>query len=256
MNTETRCPEQIWKDKAGEFLDIMDRKNNGDGMILREAVLHPRVLYHLGDISGKRLLDAGCGDGILGRLALEKGAQIVSCDIVEQFLRETRMRSNNKIRTVLTDLRQTLPFAPDSFDVVCCNLALMWIPEITQFAGETARIMKPNGRLVISLLHPWTALSQVEESQSEKPKLVLQSGMQDGVFMRTINKTAGPYPFYQRTIGEYIRTFSNAGFSLETKDGFDEVVSPKENNVSLPKKIFPEFLILTFEKSTGRLNQS
>lgn len=242
-------PETIWIDKARQFLDVVDGRNNGEGRYLRENLLYPRILEHVGNLSGRSFLDAGCGDGIIGRLAIKGGATaVVNCDVVEQFLKETRLRSNGEGHVVLADLTNGLPFAQEVFDVVCYNLVLMWLPEIINTARETERIMKPDGKLVISLLHPWTALSRVDASDPDKPKLSLEHGLQPETFMRTVNKTAGPYPFYQRTIAEYVSTFTREGFYLEPNSGIDEVFAPKDSSVSLSRKLFPEFLILTFLK--------
>lgn len=240
-------PEYVWREKANQFLDVVDNRNGGDGMVIREEILYPRVLDHLGDVSGRLMLDGGCGEGIIGRLAMGRGANVIGCDVVQEFLEEAGLRSGNKEQVVLASLRHGLPFSSSSFDLVCYNLVLMWIPDINEVARETRRILKPGGRAVVSLLHPWTALSNRGENQ--EPMIVLQEGMQPGVFMRTIDKTAGPYPFFHRSISNYLNTFTQEGFQISPDNGFDEVLAPEESNVPLDKKIFPEFLILTFQKS-------
>lgn len=252
MNVELDIQtKNVWGEKASEFLDIVDNRNNGDGISVREKVLYPKIADHIDDISGKIFLDAGCGEGTVGRIALGKGAKgayVVGCDIVPQFLQAANIRSNGQEHVVLANLRDGLPFATNSFDIVCYNLVLMWIPDVITVAKETARITKPDGKLVVSLLHPWTALSRVDEIDPENPALILQHGIQNGTFMRKINKTAGPFPYYQRSIAEYIDTFTREKFYLNPMNGFDEVFAPRESDVSLSKKLFPEFLILVFIK--------
>lgn len=243
-----RCPENLWRINAGQFLDVVDGKNNGEGSYIREGVLYPKVLNHLGSVNGKKILDAGCGDGIIGRLAMKRGAKVFGCDIVEEFLQEARRRSNNEEQVVLADLRQPLPFTTDSFDRICLNLVLMWIPEIDGIIKETYRITKPGGKVVISLLHPWTALSKVDNSDPNQPLLILQNNIQDGIFMRTVNKTAGPYTYYQRSLANYVNAFTKEGFQMNPGDGIDEVAAPKNSKVSEARKLFPEFVILTFTK--------
>lgn len=242
-------PEHIWREKANQFLDVIDNKNGEDGTIIREKILYPRVLDHIGDVSGKVLLDGGCGEGIIGRLAISRGANVVGCDVVQEFLKETSLRSSGKEHVILASLRHGLPFASNSFDVVCYNLVVMWLPNITEVARETERVVKPGGRVVVSLLHPWTALSSIKHGNSKKPMLILQEGMQEGVFMRTVNKTAGPYLYFHRSTKEYLSTFMGEGFYLDPDNGFDEVLAPEESDVALSKKLFPEFLILTFKKN-------
>lgn len=243
-----RKPEDIWINEAGAFLDVIDNKNNGEGRYLRERVLHPRILHHLGDLFGKTLLDAGCGEGIISRLAIEKGARVVGCDIVPNFLYEARIRSRGQQQIVMADLKHGLPFVSESFNAVCFNLVLMWLPEIHTISKETKRVLRPNGKLVISLLHPWTALSRIDNSDHCRPKLILEQGVKEGVHMRTVNKTAGPYMYYQRSITEYVTSLMQEGFYLDPDNGIDEVFAPKDSNISLSRKLFPEFLILSFRK--------
>lgn len=153
--------ERIWQEKAGEFLDVVDNRNNRNGMSVRKKVLYPKMKEHIGNITGKVLLDAGCGEGAIGRIALSEGAYVVGCDIVPQLLYEANLRSDRQENVVLANLRYGLPFATDSFDVVCYNLVLMWMPDITILAQEAKRVTNKEGKVVVSLLHPWTALSRI-----------------------------------------------------------------------------------------------
>jgi ubiquinone/menaquinone biosynthesis C-methylase UbiE len=54
------------------------------------------------------------------------------------------------------DLR-ALPFADQEYDLVVCGLALAHLAELSGTVGELARVLRPGGRLVVSVLHPFLA---------------------------------------------------------------------------------------------------
>lgn len=243
-------PENVWRNNASQFLDVVDNKNGQNGSSIREAILYPKLIEHMGDVAGKLLLDSGCGEGAIGRLAIERGASVIGVDVVPEFVKEAFLRSNGELQPVLANLRYGLPFSSASFDLVCYNLVLMWLPEITKVIEETERVLKPDGKIVVSLLHPWTALTNKNPTDSEKPTLNINEGMRQEVIMRTINKTAGPYPYFHRSIAQYLDTFAQNGLHLDPNEGFDEVPAASESDTPLVEWIIPEFLILTFRKSS------
>lgn len=242
-------PERIWRSRGSQFLDVVDNKNGQNGSMIREKILYPKVMDHIGeDLTGKLLLDGGCGEGTIGRLAIDRGARVIGVDVIPEFLRETSLRSSGKEQPVLASLRHDLPFASNSFDIACYNLVLMWLQDIDKVARETERVLKPGGKAVISLLHPLTALPNTNCIGLEDPTLDPHEIIQPNVFMRTINKTAGPYPYFHRSISEYLDAFTKVGLSIDLNEGFYEVSTSGKNDVSLKKKTLPEFLILTFKK--------
>jgi malonyl-CoA O-methyltransferase len=58
------------------------------------------------------------------------------------------------IRFIVHDLHTALPFADDSFDLVVSGLVLEHLRELDGFFREARRVLKPNGRAVISAMHP------------------------------------------------------------------------------------------------------
>ncbi len=104
------------------------------------------VLHHVGDLNGKRILDAGCGKGryasILKRLY--PSADITAMDISAEMLRHVEP----SIRTVQHGILD-MPFADGSFDAVICIEALEHVVQIREAVQELARVLAPGGILVI-----------------------------------------------------------------------------------------------------------
>jgi len=111
-----------------------------------------------GPIDGRRLLDAGCGDGIYLVEAARLGAQASGVDISEAMLRVARRRAADAGATVdlhRADL-QELPFADDTFDVVRAITVLRFFPDPQRAVDEMARVLTPGGRLAIGELGRWS----------------------------------------------------------------------------------------------------
>jgi ubiquinone/menaquinone biosynthesis C-methylase UbiE len=99
-----------------------------------------------------RLLDVACGPGnFTGRLAekLPAGGLAVGLDISVPMLSRA-VKDNNGPRTCyVRGDAETLPFADETFDAVCCFGALYLMPEPFRVAREMARVLRPGGRVAI-----------------------------------------------------------------------------------------------------------
>lgn len=97
---------------------------------------------------GPRVLEVGCGNGMVTRLLAERGFDVVASDIGEDGLltarrRVSRGRSVHFVRAALPNL----PFGDRAFDSVVCGHTLEHIPRVWQAAAELARLAKR--RLII-----------------------------------------------------------------------------------------------------------
>src|SRR5262245_37788137 len=106
--------------------------------------------------SEDRVLDVGCGTGVLARTAADRVAaesQVTGLDRNAGMLAVAR-----RLRPQI-DWRQgdatNLPFADESFDVVMSQFALMYFPDRIAALKEMARVLRPGGRLVIAVWGPF-----------------------------------------------------------------------------------------------------
>ena len=106
--------------------------------------------------AGDRVLDVGCGTGVLTRAAadrVELAQQVTGLDRNEGMLAVAR-----RVRPQI-DWRQgdasALPFADHSFDVVVSQFALMYFSDRTAALTEMMRVLKPGGRLAIAVWGPF-----------------------------------------------------------------------------------------------------
>jgi len=104
------------------------------------------ILEYFGSLSGKRILDAGCGKGRFARRLHESNAlaEIVGLDISPEMLKFVP----GGIRSAAGSMT-ALPFPAETFDFVYATESLEHAVEIEKAVSELCRVLKPGGRLVI-----------------------------------------------------------------------------------------------------------
>lgn len=87
---------------------------------------------------GAKVLDVGCGDGVLGeKLIAQKGCEVFGIDLDEIAVKEARRRG---IRAKVYDMDQTLPFKNQQFDVVICSDVLQYCQKPNLILSELLRV--------------------------------------------------------------------------------------------------------------------
>jgi ubiquinone/menaquinone biosynthesis C-methylase UbiE len=116
----------------------------------------PRMTDAARVASGDRVLDVGCGTGVLARTAADRVAaesQVTGLDRNEGMLAVAR-RLRPKI-----DWRQgdatALPFRDASYDVVMSQFALMYFPDRIAALKEMVRVLRPGGQFAIAVWGPY-----------------------------------------------------------------------------------------------------
>ena len=83
-----------------------------EGDLVRQYLLNPTIFSLLGEVRGKRLLDAGCGQGYLCRLLARKGASVTGVEPAEALIRYALRREERDqlgIEYVQADLSTWMP---------------------------------------------------------------------------------------------------------------------------------------------------
>jgi ubiquinone/menaquinone biosynthesis C-methylase UbiE len=104
------------------------------------------ILEYLGDLNGKRVLDAGCGKGRFARVLAERYAEasIVGFDLAEAMLRCVP----GPVQACAGSMT-TLPFRSAAFDCAYATESLEHAVDIEAAVAELCRVVRPGGRIVI-----------------------------------------------------------------------------------------------------------
>lgn len=115
----------------------------------------PAVLNLLGDVAGRRILDAGCGSGPLVAELVARGAEVTGFDSSPAMIELARRRLGPTVPLTVHDLSRPLPYDDETFDDVAASLVLHYLQDWDAPLAEIRRVLKPGGRLVASVNHPF-----------------------------------------------------------------------------------------------------
>ncbi|NEA39815.1 class I SAM-dependent methyltransferase [Streptomyces sp. SID11385] len=115
----------------------------------------PAMLALAGDVADRRILDAGCGSGSLFAALRDRGARVSGFDASAEMLRLARQRLGDGADLQVTDLADPLPYPDGTFDDVVASLVLHYLEDWGPALAELRRTLKPGGRLIASVDHPF-----------------------------------------------------------------------------------------------------
>ncbi len=134
-----------WWDRDSEFKPLHDINPLRVGFIDRIAPL-----------AGKRVLDVGCGGGILSESMAKRGADVTGIDMGEAPLKVAKLHgleSGVQVRYRQITVEELAAEEPASFDVVTCMEMLEHVPDPASIIAACARLAKPGGQLFFSTLN-------------------------------------------------------------------------------------------------------
>jgi 2-polyprenyl-6-hydroxyphenyl methylase/3-demethylubiquinone-9 3-methyltransferase len=108
-------------------------------------------------IAGKRVLDVGCGGGILADAMARRGAEVLGIDLATKALRVAQLHAL-EAQTSGVQYREISAEAlaveqPESFDVVTCMEMLEHVPDPSSVVRACAQMVKPGGHVFFSTIN-------------------------------------------------------------------------------------------------------
>ncbi len=138
--------DDLWETHAdwwiAGFTEGADPEYNEQILPLAEAELR----------GAKRVLDIGCGDGQVSRLAAAQGAEVVGIDPTWNCVRVAAERAGGPAYARAG--AAALPFADGSFDLAMACLVFEHIDAVDEAVAEVARVLAPGGTFCFFLNHP------------------------------------------------------------------------------------------------------
>ncbi len=168
----------------------------------------------------ERVLDIGCGEGQVARVAAGQGSSVVGLDLARAQLSTARRRGGGP--SYLRGCADRLPVRAGSFDAALACLVLEHVDAIDRTFAEMSRALRPGGRFVLFLNHPllqtpgsgWIddhVLDPPEQYWRVGPYLTERSTTEEvepGVFIE----------FFHRPLSRYVNGLAAHGLSLRHMD--------------------------------------
>lgn len=197
----------------------------------REHFNNPAMLRFIGDLAGKTVLDAGCGEGRNTRLLAKAGARMTGIDVsprMIEFAAEEEERRPLGIRYEAASFSDLSVFADESFDAVVSFMALMDGPDFEGAANEAFRLLRPGGELCFSMTHPCfmtPGFGWVPDDEGREGELKLtvshyfskEPRVEEWRFSKgPIPADSPPFevPYFPRTLSEYLNALVEAGLAI------------------------------------------
>jgi SAM-dependent methyltransferase len=214
-----------WQSSARAWIaDVGDHGDFGRRYVL-DPVMVPRALAR----SPRKALDVGCGEGRFCRMLKPHGVDVVGVDPTPALIAAARTRDTRGV--YLEAPAERLPFGDETFDLVVSYLSLIDIPDIQSAISEMARVLRPDGALLIANLNAFnTACGDqgwVKDSAGLRLHYPIDNYLQERAMwieyrgIRVVN--------YHRPMRTYLRTLLDAGLVLTY---FDEPVPSADTPAS------------------------
>lgn len=196
----------------------------------------PEMLRLCGEVAGQRVLDAGCGAGLLSAELRKRGADITGFDLSAAMVALARKRLGVDADLAVADLSEPLRYDSASFDLAVSSLVLHYLPDWTVPLAELRRILKPGGRLIVSVNHPmlYPALNPGADYFAVT-EFTYQAEHGDRLVV---------YTNWHRPLHAMSEAFSQAGFSVSTIS--EPAVAPGTPPELLPPTARTRFLSFIF----------
>ena len=172
----------------------------------------PAMLDLAGDVAGRRILDAGCGSDPLFAALRGRGAIVTGIDKSTGMLEQARRRLGGDADLQVAELGSPLPFPDGTFDDVTASLVLHYLEDWGPALAELRRVLRPGGRLIASVDHPFAITLMHREADREAD------------YFATTNLTAewtadgqtALLRFWHRPLHAMTDAFTAAGFRITT----------------------------------------
>ncbi len=220
-----------WDQNAAFWDDYMGDAGNR----FHQELVAPAAERLLQVRPGEAVLEIACGAGLFARRMAELGARVTATDGSAVFLERARQRAATHVESIefqqvdATDGAQLLALGERRFDAAVCNMALMDMAEIGPLAAALARLLRPGGRFVFTVMHPCfnnSSTRRVVEEEDREGEIVLTHSVRVSRYLEPavaqglgIRGQPVPQYYFDRPISGLLQPFFAAGFAL---DGLEE----------------------------------
>ena len=201
--------------------------------VYRDLFTFPAFLEALPSIDGKDVIDFGCGEGTNTRDFAQQGARLTGIDISSQMIGHARQAEEADPLDIgyhIASYSDHCGLPDQSFDAVVSTMALMDGPDLEGAMREAFRLLRPNGFLHFSVLHPCfitPGLGWEKDAEGRTTSLRVARYFDKTSFLerwrfgdRPKDEDVMPFaiPRFPRTMSDYLNAVASAGFVISRID--------------------------------------
>jgi len=240
MNLNERLRRQ-WIESSQDWIET--------DQSVRTGMLDRWMLDALGDVSGKTILDIGCGEGRFCRLLSRLGASVTGVDFTEPFIERARSLASERETYLIGNAENLRQISSDRFDFAVSYIVLVDLLDYRSAISEAYRILRPGGRFVVCNIHPMRSSHPAGWIRQGSKTLFYPLDDYTSEGAREWDWFGRPFVNMHRTLSSYITAFLDAGFTLHS---LQEPTPSAEELVANPtfddEYRAPNFIIYTLEK--------
>jgi SAM-dependent methyltransferase len=201
----------VWERHAGWW---QDEFTHGADVEYAEQIL-PLAARHLAGAA--RVLDLGCGEGQVARLAAAGGArQVVGVDASAAQIAEAGRRGGGVAYARAS--AASLPLVAARFDAVVSCLVLEHLDDLDAALDEVSRVLRPGGRFVMFVNHPLfqtPGSGWIDDQVLDPPEQYWRVGpyLSEGVSVEEVDAGVR-LPFFHRPLGRYVNALAERGLYI------------------------------------------
>ncbi|MEM6333635.1 MAG: class I SAM-dependent methyltransferase [Planctomycetota bacterium] len=203
-----------WEAIAQGWLDKVERTDESH----RVELLDRPMLDAVGEVSGRRVVDLGCGGGRFSRMLAERGATVVGVDQCATFIAYAKSKAGLGETYLLGDAQRELGLPAESFDVAASYLTLMDMPDPAGAVREAARLLRAGGVFAVCVVHPIRSAVEpaawVRDERGHRSHWPVADYGREGARTCDFGAGVGTVTNFHVMLSSYVAMFLDAGFAL------------------------------------------
>lgn len=179
----------------------------------------PWTLELMGDVTGLKILDLGCGEGGYARKLAAQGAEVTAIDCSEMaigYAISAAAQQQLSISHLVRNSNDLFDIANESFDIVLCAMMMMDVEDLNGTLKEISRVLKKQGKVFVSILHPCFKPPVEHHWVKEKgiAQVVVRNYFSPTEWEGNIAGIEQPVIYRHKTLSEYVKVFLANGFYI------------------------------------------
>lgn len=238
-----------WNKAGAEWFSVAQTND------FRMHFIMPYTLQKIGDVANQKVLDIGCGEGGYSRELAKRGANVTAVDCSTASIEYAINKANSEnlhICHLVRNSNDLYEIRDNEYDLVLASMMLMDCEDFDGTVQEIKRVLKKNGRIFISILHPCFNGKEIRWSKDDEgnTEVIVKNYFSPQTWEAKLTNSIETCVIWRhRTLEDYFKAFIK--YDLQLKD-FNEPI-PAEEQILKSNRIewlmrIPMFLFIELEK--------